>query len=123
MKELVSKLARGIIEYDMPVLEVSVSEIDRRLYSEKITEDSFVVYSSNDLELEGIVFSTNENVKILNKTFLGRRNIITYRIDGKYLNEGDVVEGNICVVSMVERLRYLLSSRLIQQALHHLWER
>ena len=99
MKELVSKLARGIIEYDMPVLEVSVSEIDRRLYSEKITEDSFVVYSSNDLELEGIVFSTNENVKILNKTFLGRRNIITYRIDGKYLNEGDVVEGNICVVS------------------------
>ncbi len=99
MRELVSKLARGIIEYDVPVLEVSVSEIDKKLYSEKVTEDSFVVYSSNDMELEGIVFSTNEYVKILNKSFLGRRNTITYRIDGKYLNEGDVVEGNICVVS------------------------
>ena len=99
MRELVSKLARGIIEYDAPVLEVSVSEIERTLYSEKVTEDSFSVYSSNGLELEGIVFSTNENVKILNKSFLGRRNTITYRIDGKYLNEGDTVEGNICVVS------------------------
>ncbi|MBQ9701246.1 MAG: hypothetical protein IJV71_11590 [Lachnospiraceae bacterium] len=99
MKELVSKLARGIIEYDVPVLEVSVTEIDRKLYSEKTTEGSFLVYSSNELELEGIVFSTNEYVQIVNKSFLGRKNTIGYRIDGTYLNEGDTVEGNICIVS------------------------
>ena len=48
MKELIDKLARGTIEYDMPVLEVSVSEINKTLHSEKVFEDSFSVFSSND---------------------------------------------------------------------------
>ena len=47
MKELVDKLARGIIEYDLPVLEVSVSEINKTLNSEKKYEDSILVFSSN----------------------------------------------------------------------------
>ena len=45
MKELIDKLARGTIEYDMPVLEVSVSEINKTLHSEKVYEDSFSVFS------------------------------------------------------------------------------
>ena len=64
MKELIDKLARGTIEYELPVLEVSVSEIDKTLYSEKISEESFEVYSSNDVELKGMVYSTHEFVNI-----------------------------------------------------------
>ena len=99
MKELIDKLARGTIEYELPKLEVSVSEIDITLYSEKITEGSFEVYSSNNLELKGIVYSSHEFVTIEDKSFLGKSNVIHYSIDTEYLNEGDVVEGDINVIS------------------------
>ena len=99
MKELIDKLARGTIEYDMPVLEVSVSEINKTLHSEKVYEDSFSVFSSNDRELKGFVYSTNENIKVLDKTFYGLRSNIRYSIDTKYINEGDSIDGEINVVS------------------------
>ena len=41
MKELIDKLSRGTIEYELPVLDASVSEIDKVIYSEKISEGSF----------------------------------------------------------------------------------
>ncbi len=101
MKELIDKLARGIIEYELPVMEVSVSEIDETLYSEKISEGSFEVYSSNNLNLKGIVYTTHEFVKINDedRMFSGASNIIRYCIDTEYLNEGDEIEGSINVVT------------------------
>lgn len=101
MKELIDKLSRGTIEYELPVLEASVSEIDKVIYSEKISEGSFEVYSSNNLELKGIVYTTHEfvNINDENRVFSGSNITIRYSIDAKYLNEGDVIEGAINVVS------------------------
>lgn len=99
MKELIDKLARGTIEYELPKLEVSVSEIDTTLYSEKISEGSFEVYSSNDIEVKGMVYSSHEFVTIKDRSFSGKSNIIHYSIDAEYLNEGDVVEGDINIIS------------------------
>lgn len=99
MKELIDKLARGTIEYDLPVLEASVSEINRTLNSEKVYEDGFSVFSSNDIELKGFVYSTNENIVIIDKCFSGVKQSIRYSIDTKYINEGDIIEGQIYVVS------------------------
>lgn len=99
MKELVDKLARGIIEYDLPVLEVSVSEINKTLNSEKKYEDSILVFSSNNVPLKGLVYSTNENVRILDKTFSGVKAEIKYAVNTEYINEGDEINGEINVVS------------------------
>ena len=56
MKELIEKLARGVIEYDLPVLETSVSEIDKKVHSEKAFKSSFTVFSSNEASLKGFVY-------------------------------------------------------------------
>lgn len=99
MKELIDKLSRGTIEYDLPVLEASVSEISKTLSSEKMYKDSFEVFSSNDKPLRGFVYSTNENIVIDNKCFEGLKQEIRYSIDTEYINEGDQIEGQINVVS------------------------
>lgn len=99
MKELIDKLALGITEYDLPVLEVSVCEITRTLSSEKVYEDSFTVFSSNNVELKGFVYATNENIKIIDGQFSGLSHTIRYSIDTEFINEGDTVECEINVVS------------------------
>ena len=99
MKELIDKLARGVIEYELPVLETSVSEISKKVYSEKAFKSSFVVFSSNQECLKGFVYATNENIVIENKTFYGRENEINFSIATEYINDGDEVIGDIYVVS------------------------
>ena len=73
MRETIEKLARGVIEYDLPVLEASVSEIDKKVRSEKAFRSSFTVFSSNGMSLKGFVYSTNENIIIEDKTFSGNK--------------------------------------------------
>ena len=99
MKELIEKLARGVIEYDVPVLEVSVSEIDKKVYSEKSFKSSFTVFSSNEVPLKGFVYSTNENIIIEDKTFAGMSQEIHFSVATEYINDGDEVVGEINVVS------------------------
>ena len=99
MKELIEKLARGVIEYDVPVLEVSVSEIDKKVYSEKSFKSSFTVFSSNDVPLKGFVYSSNEKIVIEDKTFAGKSQEINFSIATEYINDGDEVNGEINVVS------------------------
>lgn len=99
MKELIEKLARGVIEYNVPVLEVSVSEIEKKVYSEKAFRSSFTVYSSNDAILKGFVYSTNEKIVIEDKNFCGKTQEINFSIATEYINDGDEVIGEINVVS------------------------
>ena len=99
MKELIEKLARGVIEYDVPVLEVSVSEIDKKVHSEKAFKSSFTVFSSNDAPLKGFVYSSNENIIIEDKTFAGKSQEIHFSVATDYINDGDEVVGEINVVS------------------------
>lgn len=99
MKELIDKLARGSIEYELPVLEVSVSEINKVLSSKKLYEDSFTVFTANDKELKGFVYSTNENIKILDRYFIGKEKKIRYSVDTEYINKGDSISCEINIVS------------------------
>ena len=99
MKELIEKLARGVIEYDVPVLEVSVSEIDKKVHSEKAFRSSFTVFSSNDAMLKGFVYSTNEYIVIEDKTFSGKSQEIHFSVATEYINDGDEVTGEINIVS------------------------
>ena len=101
MKELIDKLARGKIEYEKPVIESSVSEIDMVLRSEKLTEGSFELYTQNKRKFKGMVYSTHEFVHINDedRTFISNSKAIRYCVDTIYLNEGDVIEGSINVVT------------------------
>ena len=99
MKELVGKLSRGKIEYDLPETEVTVVSIEKDIETGVIFSDFFEVFDKKGGTIKGIIYSTSEYVKIVNNQFCGKRNRIEYRIDTTVLEPEDEFSGRINVVS------------------------
>lgn len=99
MKELIGKLSRGVIEYEKPVAEASVSEIDRVIYAGKEYEGAFSIVSENEALMKGVVYSSNEFVILDNTSFSGTGSIIKYHINVDNLQVGSTIEGVFNVVS------------------------
>ena len=89
MKEYIDKLAIGSVEYEHPILGVSISEIEFDIISESVFSGEFRIYSENDLPLKGIVYSSHEAVRIINPTFYGREMVIKYEISSAYVAKGE----------------------------------
>lgn len=99
MKELVGKLSRGVIEYDLPTVETSVSEISKELHDDGNAEGAFSVFCENDSVLKGIVYSTSDKVTLKNDKFMGKSSIINYSVDASGCEDGTVIRGNFNVVT------------------------
>lgn len=99
MKELIGKLSRGVIEYDLPTVDTSVSEIKKDISEIKDREGAFSVYSEEDVVLKGIVYSSSERVKLYEDKFCGTDNIIKYKVYCDNCDEGSKIIGNFSVVS------------------------
>lgn len=99
MKELIGKLSRGIIEYDLPEAEVLVTTIEKTVEAGTVFRGSFEIFGKQENKLKGLVYSTNEYLHILNSQFIGSRNKIEYEVCTEKLCAGDVVTGRINIVS------------------------
>lgn len=99
MKELIDKLSLGVIKYEKPVMEVSITEITIKMETEKLLRGNFEVISTNDKKLKGIIFSTDNRLTIENNNFIGKENIINYSINTKYVEKGEEIKGSINIVS------------------------
>ena len=99
MRELISKLSKGQIEYDLPETEVSVTAIEEAVGAGAVWRSSFEVFSGRGEEIKGLVYSTNEYLKIRNRQFVGRNNKIEMELDTRVLEPKDVVSGRINIVS------------------------
>lgn len=99
MKELIGKLSRGVIEYDSPIVETSVSEISKEINDTGKVEGAFSVFCENDSKLKGIVYSTSEKVVLINDKFTGRSSIIKYVVDTGNCESGSVIHGSFNVVT------------------------
>ncbi len=98
MKELIDKLSLGIIEYESPIMQVSISKIEIAVNANASFNDSFDIFCTNDKELKGLIYSTDRRLIISNNIFIGKKNTIHYSIDTKYVREGEIIEGNISIV-------------------------
>lgn len=99
MKELIGKLSRGVIEYEQPVVEASVSHIERIIKDSDIYNGAFSVFCENDAELKGIVYSSCEMVRIEDNQFIGRENIIKYHVEVSKCDCDKAIEGCFDIVS------------------------
>lgn len=99
VKEIIGKLSRGVIEYDLPIVETSVSEISKVITSNAGEEGAFSVFSENNARLKGIVYSTSEKVHIENDKFSGLDNIIRYKVNTQNCEDGTKIEGSFNVVT------------------------
>ena len=99
MKDFIEKLSLGVCEYNNPELCASVSEIEVELNAGTINPFEFNISSGNNVPIKGIVYSTNEKLRIINPTFYGVNIVIKYEINVENVCEGEIIKGNINIIS------------------------
>lgn len=93
MRERINRLAKGIVDFDVPELRISPEQIEARVNADELTRKEISIADKNGLHIKGLVYSSNIRVKIKNSSFGGSRNYIGYDIDSSHLTQGDTIAG------------------------------
>ena len=99
MKERINKLARGIVEIDRPLLKLSDESFKGTLDVGELTKFDLIIYSENGILLKGLIYSDNPAVTVQKDAFGGIRSRIKCSVDTHNLQDGDKIEGQLCIVS------------------------
>lgn len=99
MRERINRLAKGMIDMDVPVLTVQPLIIEEEIKIGERVKGNLTVISDNEIHGKGLVYSSNRRVKVLSSSFGGLRCYISYEVNSRYLEYGDVIEGSFYLVT------------------------
>ena len=107
MRARIGQLAAGRFNGTKPILAFSEETIDLSVIEGRSEAGSFVIESTNQIKICGIVYSTNPRMECLNPHFEGEKVRIRYQFNSKGLTEGDACEGKFVIVC--NQIEYSLS--------------
>lgn len=93
MRERINRLAKGIVDFDVPELKISPEQIEERVNADELTRKEISIADKDGLHIKGLVYSSNIRVKVKNSAFGGSRNHIGYDVDSSHLTQGDTISG------------------------------
>lgn len=99
MRERINRLARGIVDAELPKIFLSPLKVEETLGSNAVYKREIYLSSENNLYIKGLAYSGHSRVKILNSAFGGLRNHITYEINTSWCENGDEIKGSIFLVT------------------------
>lgn len=99
MKDTINRLARGVFEYEPPVIELSEVNIDESIGINSIYCGELRIKSVKGQSIKGIVSSTNHAVVMEKATFVGVDNVVKYKVDTRGIGKGEKIEGRFNVIS------------------------
>lgn len=99
MKERINRLARGIVDAELPKPVISPARVEETLSNHTIYKRELFVSSGNNLYIKGLAYSSHPRVRILTAAFGGLRNHIAYEIDTSWCENGDMIEGSVSLVT------------------------
>ena len=103
----IGQIAAGRFNGTKPILAFSEETIDLSVIEGRSEAGSFVIESTNQTKICGIVYSTNPRMECLNPHFEGEKVRIRYQFNSKGLTEGDACEGKFVIVC--NQIEYSLS--------------
>ena len=107
MRARIGQIAAGRFNSTKPILAFSEETIDLSVIEGRSEAGSFVIESTNQIKICGIVYSTNPRMECLNPHFEGEKVRIRYQFNSKGLTEGDACEGKFVIVC--NQIEYSLS--------------
>lgn len=99
MRERINRLARGIVDAELPKLSLSQNSVEETLVSDTVYRRELLITSENHLYIKGLAYSSHTRVKILNAAFGGLRNHVVYEVDTSWCEHGDTIKGSINLVT------------------------
>lgn len=103
----IGQIAAGRFNGTKPILAFSEETIDLSVIEGRSEAGSFVIESTNQIKICGIVYSTNPRMECLNPHFEGEKVRIRYQFNSNGLTEGDACEGKFVIVC--NQIEYSLS--------------
>lgn len=107
MRARIGQIAARRFNGTKPILVFSEETIDLSVIEGRSEAGSFVIESTNQIKICGIVYSTNPRMECLNPHFEGEKVRIRYQFNSKGLTEGDTCEGKFVIVC--NQIEYSLS--------------
>lgn len=107
MRARIGQIAAGRFNGTKPILAFSEETIDLSVIEGRSEAGSFIIESTNQIKICGIVYSTNPRMECLNPHFEGEKVRIRYQFNSKGLTEGDTCEGKFVIVC--NQIEYSLS--------------
>ncbi|WP_349670290.1 DUF5717 family protein [Lacrimispora sp.] len=99
MRERINRLAKGIIDSEIPKIKVTPSGIDDVVRSGGATRRELVVTSENNLHIKGLAYSSDYRVRMISGSFGGTYNHLVYEINSSFMEDGDVIKGSFYLVT------------------------
>lgn len=95
-KDIVEERTEG---KELPVLRISVTNLEIIVEEGKVYHSSFLIESENNVPVRGIVRSTNDKVGLEKTEFIGTRVEISYYFKGKLATAGNEFEGDFLLLT------------------------
>lgn len=99
MRERINRLARGIVDAELPKVFLTPTVVEEELVSDTVYKREIFLSSENNLYIKGLAYSSHPRVRIVNSAFGGLRNHIAYEVDTSWCENGDTIEGSIYLVT------------------------
>lgn len=101
MKERINRLAKGIVDSDLPMMTYSPVKIEETIRINTTAKRELFIGSGNSLNVKGLIYSSNERVRFpdSNHAFGGMRNHVPYEVDTSFLAAGDQIAGSFYLVT------------------------
>lgn len=93
--ELTEEMRQG----DIPVVHLSVTNLELTVEEGKVYRNSFLIESTNNIPVRGIVRSTNDKIGLEQKEFNGLHTEIFYYFKGKLATAGNEFEGDFLLIT------------------------
>lgn len=99
MRERINRLARGMIDSQIPELVLAPEQLETVVPAGEVIRGEIMVGSANNLHIKGLVYSSHERVQIVNNAFGGLRNRIIYEVNSRFTEHGDMIKGSFYLVT------------------------
>lgn len=99
MKDTINRLARGVFEYEPPVIELSEVNIEESIGINSIYCGELRIKSVAGQSIKGVVSSSNHAVTMEKATFVGVDNVVKYKVDTRGINKGEQIQGIFNIIS------------------------
>ncbi len=98
MKEKIRQLASGVVDGDVPRLELLQSNIEEMIALGQNYRGDIRIFSENQQEIRGLIYSDDSRVVLLQDSFAGVSALLPYEVRAELLDPGTVLEGHFDLV-------------------------
>ena len=98
MRKRIQQLANGKFDNNGPKLSLSTEKIELEALEGKDETGSFVITSTNQVKMRGIIYYSNPRMECLTPKFEGEEVRIRYQFHSEGLIEGDIQKGEFFIV-------------------------